>query len=155
MKESGAHALLASSAGTVLLVAKGAAYGYDKNNAAKVTMFGGRVESGEDPLAALKRELYEELGLNAGDKTIGKLNVYEKTKEQDGSDVDVHVFVVQGIDPQTVVLREEDPGTGIPDVNEAVIEGTPAELLARPDLTRITRLALEDLVREAGLKISP
>ena len=149
-KELGAHALLITPAGSVLLVSKGAGYGYDKNNAGKVAMFGGRVEAGEDPRAALIRELREEIGLEVAAGTVEELNTYKKTAEQDGGDVDVHVFVVRGVDPAEVSLRAEGPEVEIPDVNEAVIEGGTQELLARPDLTRITRLALEDLAAHSS-----
>jgi 8-oxo-dGTP pyrophosphatase MutT (NUDIX family) len=150
-KESGTHALLSGDAEKVFLVLKGAGYAYDQKNAGKVSMFGGKIEAGEDALAGLKRELFEELALDISKNEVRKLNVYQKTKEQDGSDVEVHVFVVKGIDPATLAIRKEITNVVKDmDANEVLIEGTPTELLARTDLSRITRLALEDLVKEVA-----
>ncbi len=145
-KELGAHALLVAPDGKILLVLKGSDYTYDRNNAGKVSMFGGRIESGEDVLTGLRRELSEELGLEISPDRARELNVYQKTKELDGADVEVHIFVVSGIDPAAIHLQAEGSDIETPDVNEKIISGTAEELLLRADLTRITRMAIEDFI---------
>lgn len=148
--EAGAHALLISTEGKVLLVAKGGAYTYDRRNAGKIGMFGGRVEPGEDARTALLRELREELGLDLGAEEAVVLGMYRKTVEQDGADVDVHVFLVRDVRADALAIRSEAPGSGENlDVNERTVEGTPDEILALPNLTRITRLAVEEYARQA------
>jgi 8-oxo-dGTP pyrophosphatase MutT (NUDIX family) len=146
-REAGAHALLVGENGKILLVRKGSAYRYDAVNAGRVSMFGGRVETNEEPEAALRRELIEELALEVSTLHVEPLNTYQKTKGQDGADVDVHVFVVEGVDSSTLKIREEDQATTKDlDANEAIVEGSPDELLGRVDLTRITTLALREYV---------
>jgi 8-oxo-dGTP pyrophosphatase MutT (NUDIX family) len=147
MKKAGAHAVLVSSSGKIVLVAKGMEYAYFKNNAGKVSMFGGGMEAGEEPLAALKRELREELGLDISANEVSALNTYQKTEEQDGGDASIHVFMVKGIDSAALKIQKESADVATKDANERIIEGTADELLTRPDLTRITRLALEDFVK--------
>ncbi len=150
-REAGAHALLVSANGTVLLAQKGVAYRYDERNAGRVSMFGGRVEAGEEPRAALTRELMEELALDVSACDVEALRTYQKTKELDGTDVDVHVFIVRVVHPSTLRIREENhAATTDLDVNAMIIEGPPDELLARVDLTRITRLALGEYTARLG-----
>ncbi len=146
-KEAGAHALLVSDAGKIILVAKGEAYTYFKENAGKISMFGGGMESGEEPLTALKRELSEELGLNISAKEVEELNVYRKSREQDGRDAEIHVFIIRGIDADSLAIQKEDASIRVRDENEAIVRGSVTELLARNDLTRVTRQALEDFAR--------
>lgn len=111
-------------------------------------MFGGGIDEGEDVLTALKRELFEELKLDISGKVVEPLGFYEKTIEQDGMNAEVHVFTVSGVDPENVVIQKEEGGVEVKDFNEAIIEGRPEELLLNPALTRITRLALEDFLRQ-------
>ncbi|MEY4731217.1 MAG: hypothetical protein RL681_163 [Candidatus Parcubacteria bacterium] len=105
------------------------------------------MEAGEEPLAALKRELREELGLDISANEVSALNTYQKTEEQDGGDASIHVFMVKGIDSAALKIQKESADVATKDANERIIEGTADELLTRPDLTRITRLALEDFVK--------
>lgn len=145
--KAGAHALLVDSSGKIALVQKSLNYTYDKNNAGKISMFGGGLEMNEDPLNALRRELREELGLDISGKTIHMLNTYHKTKEQDGCDEDVHVFLVKGVDFADLRIQLEGDDVVVKDANEKIIEGLAGELLMRSNLTRITRLVLEDFAR--------
>lgn len=138
----GAHALLLTKDHRVLLVPKGAQYQHDARNAGKVAMFGGGVEAGENPMTALKRELMEELELASDETTYTFLNTYHKTLETDGVEVMVYVYVVYGVDMTHCTLHEGDQ----------IVCGSPTELLARPDLTRITRLALQDLIASPRMR---
>ena len=146
-KKSGAHALLVDESGKMALVAKGMDYAYFKDNAGKVSLFGGGMESDEEPLAALTRELHEELGLDIVARDVHVLGTYQKTQEQDGRDATIHVFVVTGVNLAGLEIQEESPDVATKDANERVVIGTANELLARPDLTRITRIALQDFVQ--------
>ena len=149
MKESGVHALLVTKGGEILLVKKGSDYQYDAKNAGKVALFGGGMEVGEDMFVALKRELSEELELDIENLEVKPLETYAKTLAMDGVDVEVHVFVVSGVDRGLLVLREGDAMIdGVAhDANREIIEGSADELLARSDITRITRLALQDFIK--------
>jgi 8-oxo-dGTP pyrophosphatase MutT (NUDIX family)/predicted kinase len=143
----GAHALLVTPKGEVMLVLKGPKYTFNPHNAGKVGMFGGGIETSEAPERALARELEEELELDIRDKQVTPLGSYQKTITEDASDCTVHVFVVYDVDPTTLTLHEGiDEDTEIQDNNSAIMQGAPEALLARTDLTRVTRLALEDYV---------
>lgn len=141
----GAHALLVTSNGEVLLVQKGPKYTFNPHNAGKVGMFGGGIEPNETPELALARELHEELELDVRDMQIIPLGMYQKTVLEDVADCTVHVFLVHDVDPTALVLHEGiDENTDTQDDNSAIVRGSVEALLARTDLTRITRLALED-----------
>ena len=68
------------------------------------------------------------------DSNISKLGVYEKTKELDGIDHTSHVFLIENVKINNLILKE---GLGF-----AI--GTVKDLLKKKKLTRITRLALKD-----------
>ena len=140
--QTGVHALLVTKDRKVLLIKKGLDYKYDKNNAGKVAMFGGGVYVGEEPLFALRREIEEELSLDITGLRTTKLGEYVKTKELDGVDVKVHVFVIDGVNRNSLDISRAQADDI--EAAEDMVEGTSGELLARPDLTRITRLALAD-----------
>lgn len=104
-------------------------------NAGKISLFGGSILLSEDPLMGLHRELLEELELDTNQFLLQNLGTYYKTQALDGIEFTVHVFLIRDIDFSRLVLHE---GAGF------VIE-TLETLLQDPSLTRITRLALEDL----------
>lgn len=129
----GVHALLVTLGGEIVLQQR------DKNPSivysGKISMFGGTIKAGEDLLVGLKRELLEELELDLGKHRVEKLGVFIKTKELDGIDYAIHVYLVFDVNLDDLTLHE---GAGF-----AV--GKADELLKNSALTRITRLALEKL----------
>ena len=146
--KNGAHALLITKNGEVLLVQKGPRYTFDPHNAGKVGMFGGGIEKEETVEDALRRELREELEFDVANHVIYPLETFHKTEAEDGMECDVHVFTIHDVDPAPLTLHEGDhedtDESAPPDHNENIIRGTAESLLARTDLTRITRLALEE-----------
>lgn len=132
----GAHAILISNVGTsdlksLLLQQR------DNNpeiiNPGLISMFGGTLKKNDDVQHGLIRELKEELELNIEIKDLRKLGVFYKTKELDGIDYTIHVFIIEDIDPSKLKLHE----------GKSIYNATLEECLKNQKLTRITRLALE------------
>ena len=107
-------------------------------NPGKISMFGGGLETGEDEQGGLERELREELGLELREHRYKKLADYPKTIEVDGSEALLHVYCVSGVDREKLILME----------GEDIVSGLPSEILNRPDVTRITRLAVEAFLKQ-------
>jgi 8-oxo-dGTP pyrophosphatase MutT (NUDIX family) len=142
MKEKGVHALLVDCAGSVALARKSTSYVYDNRNTGKVSMFGGKQEDRETSQEAVVRELSEELGITV--KLPQKpLCVLYKEKDIDGVDVEVTVYVVRISSFEGLKLQSEIGNEGPRDENIEIILGDPEELFCRPDVSRMTRLALE------------
>ncbi len=128
------HALIVTETGKILLQKKTKDA---PSNPGKLTLFGGRVEIGENETITLERELREELAIDIAGYRYEKLGMYQKTTELDGLDTLVHVYVVYGIDPKDTVLME----------GESIIVDTAESVLHNPEITRITRLVLNDFLR--------
>ena len=107
-------------------------------NPGKISMYGGTIKANEKSLEGLYRELEEELNFDFRNFPIEKLGTYHKTKETDGVDYIIHVFVIKRVDPNKLESKE---GLGL------VIE-EPNKALNNPKLTRITKLALEDFIKK-------
>jgi 8-oxo-dGTP pyrophosphatase MutT (NUDIX family) len=129
----GAHAILLSRDNKIILQQR------DNNpqivNPGLISIFGGTLKASDNIEEGLKRELLEELELNTSDLSISKLGIYYKTKEIDGTDFEIHIFVIKNIDINKLKLHE---GKGF-------FHDTIENALKNEKLTRITRLALEDL----------
>ena len=130
----GAHALLVTSDEKIILQQR------DINpniaNSGLISMFGGTIKAADSLLEGLKRELKEELELNADHYSIEKLGTFNKTKELDGVNWEVNVFTIKTVNLTDLKLHE---GSGF-------VCAFPEELLKKDKLTRITRLALEKYI---------
>lgn len=131
----GSHALLITPEEKIILQQR------DTNpnivNPGKITMFGGTIKASDSPETGLKRELFEELEFNTDNHDTKKLNTFLKTKEIDGVDYTIHVFVVRNVNPHRLKLHE---GSGL-------ICDAPENLINNPNITRITKLAIQDFLR--------
>lgn len=141
---SGAHALLITPDGKIVLEQKSEDYIFDSFNKNKLSMYGGGIDPYEKPLEALRRELNEELkfDLHSDPEELG---VYKKNMAQDGTDVKVHVFIVRGVDPETLSISTVDRGEG----GTYFVIDTIDNFLKNSNVSRITKLALEDLKSSA------
>lgn len=104
----------------------------------KTGMFGGTLEANEDPLTGLRRELLEEVEIDANDYSIELLGNYSKTIAIDGNEFYYYIYLVKGVKPTDIKVHE---GAGF-------VNATAKEHLANPNLTRITRLAIEDFAKQ-------
>jgi 8-oxo-dGTP pyrophosphatase MutT (NUDIX family) len=133
-KRLASHALLLTKNGNVLLQKK-------SNDAplhpGKISLFGGGIEEWEDVEVALRRELFEELGIDLTNYRYEKLNEYLKTVEFDGHDALLYVYLIFDVDPINLVLNE----------GEAIIEDTVNNVVKNPNITRITSLVLQDYLK--------
>lgn len=136
----GAHALLITRDGNVILQQKTHDYSFNPLNQGKLSMYGGGSESDEKPLETLRRELKEELQLELDERSIRELNTYRKNQEQDGIVMDVHVFVLNDVDPNALSVDATDD---IESSTEFVLD-TVDTFLKNPNISRITKLALLD-----------
>jgi len=84
----------------------------------------------------------EELNLSLSLTSRDKLGDFRKTKELDGEDYLIHVFLVQGIDPEKLELRE----------GKAIRFLEKGESLEGIKLTRITSLAIENYFRSREIE---
>lgn len=130
----GAHALLITDEGKVILQQR------DNNpgivNPGLISIFGGTIKIGDSLEQGLRRELLEELELDIELLTVKKLDTFMKTKELDGLDWEINVYIVNDIKPEKLKVHE---GVGfVCDYAE--------ELLKLDKLTRITRLALQSYI---------
>ncbi len=106
-------------------------------NSGKISMFGGTIKLHENLKDGLRREILEETEIDIENYTILKLGVYYKTKEIDGQDYTVNVFLVKQVPVEKIRVHE---GAGFV-FDQAEV------LLQNSDLTRTTRLALDDFVK--------
>ena len=132
----GAHAILVNSENKVILQQRDETPGIMYPG--RISMFGGTLEKGETPEEGLRRELKEELELDANDFEVKKLGVYKKTKEMDGINFTIHVYLVEPIDLEDVNLKE-GAGFYMAFASEAVENGK---------ITRITQLVLKDYIEQ-------
>ena len=133
-KSQGAYALIVTKEKNVLLQQRNVNPAIE--NSGKLAMFGGALDDGEELLAGLKRELLEELELNIDEYKIEKLNAYAKTKELDGIDHLVNVWIVYNVDFDVLKIHE----------GESIFSCSPKEFINSSRLTRVTNLALQDLI---------
>ena len=92
---------------------------------------GGRIDAGESPLAAARRELHEELGLHLGEESA--LGVLDDYPTRSG-------FVIT-----PVVFWAEAPGPLAPNPAEvARVHHVPLEALDAPDVPRFIRIPESD-----------
>ena len=131
----GAHALLVTNEGKVILQQRDSSPGIV--NPGLISLFGGTIKSGETVEEGLKRELLDELELTLDDYHVENMGVYTKTKELDGVDWVVNVFVINEVRLEDLRLNE---GKGI-------VCNYPYEILKSEKLTRITQLVLQDYAR--------
>ncbi|PLX21277.1 hypothetical protein C0584_03060 [Candidatus Parcubacteria bacterium] len=130
----GVHAILLTPDKKVILQEKTLDY---KPNPGRISMFGGGAELNEMPLDVLRRELVEELDLELGDDDFEELGIYYKNNELDEADYGVKIYVAKNIVPEDLKLSE----------GERIIVDIPEIIIQNEKLTRITKLALEDLLK--------
>lgn len=99
-----------------------------------IAMFGGTVEKSENSIEALGRELREELELNLGLYSFEEFKVYYKTKEIDGEDYKVTVFIVKNVNSKNLKLRE----------GKSIVYLSDNDDIDNLQMTRITRHAIND-----------
>jgi 8-oxo-dGTP pyrophosphatase MutT (NUDIX family) len=131
----GAHAILVTPDGKIALQQR------DNNlgivNPGLITVFGGTLRSSDNLDEGLKSELMEELELDITNYEVSKLGAYHKTKEIDGVDFVINVFIVKDVSIENLKLHE---GKNIYcDFAENVINN--------PKLTRICKLAVADYIK--------
>lgn len=130
----GAHALLTTKDGKIILQRR------DNNpeivNPGLISIFGGTIKAKDNLEQGLRRELLEELELNTDDLPVAKLGTFLKTKELDGLDWVINVYVVKNVQPENLKIHE---GRGF-------VCDYPQELLKLDKLTRITRLVLQSYI---------
>ncbi len=134
--DQGAYALILTPEGNVLLQQRETKP--DIKNSGKIAMFGGATENNEALINGLRRELFEELELNIDEYKIEKFGVYQKTKKLDGMNHCVNVWLVYDVDQSKLILHE----------GETIISDKPKNLINNPKLTRVTKLALQDLINK-------
>lgn len=130
----GAHAILVDFEGKLILQNRENKPKID--NPGMITMFGGTVNKSETVEEGLKRELKEELEFYPVDGNIKYLNTYSKTKEKDGIEYSINVFIVRNVNIKNLRLKE---GAGF-------VHDFPDNVLNNPKLTRICRLAVQDFL---------
>lgn len=128
----GAHALLITNEGKVIMQLRDDLPGIV--NPGLISLFGGTIKSGESVEEGLKRELRDELELNLDDYIVEKMGVYTKTKELDGVDWVVHIFLIHGVIREELNLKE----------GKSIVCNYPYEIQKSDKLTRITKLVLTD-----------
>lgn len=99
-------------------------------------MFGGTINKSETVLEGLKRELNEELEYDISAHKVQKLGVFEKTKDIDGIDYTIHVFVIDNVHANKLVVHEGSIFAA--ENNKEIIKNT--------KLTRITKLSLMSFI---------
>jgi len=130
----GVHALLITKEGKIILQQR------DNNpgivNPGLISIFGGTIKAKDNLEQGLRRELLEELELNIDDLLVTKLGTFLKTKELDGLDWVINVFVVKNVELENLKIHE---GKGF-------VCDYPEELLKSDKLTRITRPVLQSYI---------
>lgn len=131
----GAHAILVTKEGKIILQQRN----IDPQliNSGKISMFGGTLKKNEPLIDGLLRELEEELELKVNKLKIIKLGKYEKTRQLDGQDHTIYVFVIKNIALDELTLHE----------GKRFFCDFPEKALINKKLTRIARLALEDYLK--------
>jgi len=129
-----AHALLVTKEGKIILQQRDNILGIV--NPGLISMFGGTIKAKDNLEQGLRRELLEELELNIDNYTVEKLGTFLKTKEMDGLDWVINVWVVKNVDLENLKIHE---GKGF-------VCDYPAELLKLDKLTRITRLVIQSYI---------
>lgn len=131
----GANALLLTNEGKLILQQR------DTNpqimNPGRIAMFGGTIDSSEDIMVGLKRELQEELNINIDNYKVEKLNTYHKTIEKDDINYTVHVYIIFGVKESDLIVNE----------GKGYICKQPQHFLNNPNLSRITSLAVSDFIK--------
>lgn len=107
-------------------------------NSGLISMFGGTLHEGEDQLNGLNRELTEELGDNFQNYQPQFLCTLYKTKELDGIDYTIHVYIINDVELKALDLKE----------GKAFVVDSIKNLLSNNSLTRITRLALQEYSKQ-------
>ena len=124
-----AGAILVTQAGTVLVQQR------DQRahiNPGKIGLFGGQCLHGERYIDCMRRELLEELELQAERYSIRVLGSFVKATPSAGKSAVSYVFVVEGVPKGELVLHEGDE----------ILELTPQEVIQHPLATETTREAL-------------
>lgn len=130
----GTYALILTKTNNILLQRRN--LNSNIENPGKIAMFGGAIEDGEKLLDGLKRELFEELELNIEEYQIKKLNTYQKTQELDGINHSVNVWLIYDVERDDLVLHE----------GHKIISSKPKDIVNNKKLSRITKLAIKDLL---------
>jgi len=127
----GVHALLITKEGKIILQQRDNIP--EIVNPGLISIFGGTIKAKDNLGQGLKRELWEELELDIDNYTVEKLGTFYKTKELDGVDWVINVYVIKNIEPEDLKIHE---GKGF-------VCDFPKNLLKSDKLTRITQLVLQ------------
>jgi len=103
-----------------------------------ISMFGGTIKKGEILTAGLRREIMEELNIDVNNYDSYFLKKYLKSKELDGVDYEIYVYVINNVIVSNLELYE-GKGFYVESIDNA---------LKNRKLTRITKLALIDLKKK-------
>jgi 8-oxo-dGTP pyrophosphatase MutT (NUDIX family) len=127
----GVHALLVTNEGKIILQQRDSDPGIV--NPGLISIFGGTIKTKDSLEQGLRRELLEELELNIDNLSTTKLGTFLKTKELDGLDWVINVYVIKNVKPENLKIHE----------GKGYVCDFPEELLKLDKLTRITRLVLQ------------
>jgi len=109
-------------------------------------IFGGAVEPGETAIQAALREIEEETNLKIDEQDLGIFRVYRQERDYLDEPNELHVFVIQGIDPQTLetyegqgikVLDNADDKNIAEDIKEAFVDWFAIHTVKPPEDVRI------------------
>src|SRR6266702_2931294 len=102
--DANAEILLVRKDGAVILQVRDDKPGI--TNPGLVSTFGGRIESGEEPLEAAVREINEETNLGLKKNQLRFYRKCRKTKAAHGEDWDVYYFVASGVSDKNLKVYE-------------------------------------------------
>ena len=75
-------------------------------NPGKISLFGGTLKLNETKWSGLRRELFEELELTFLGAQVEFFKTYQLTKEKDGRDRTIHIYIIKDVDDRKLVLHE-------------------------------------------------
>jgi len=106
--KQGAHVLILDPNGALIMQQRDPEPGVI--GPGKISVWGGGIEQGEQPIDAAMRELHEELELSVKRDDLSFLGTYQRMKDISNGDVGVYLFIFnQRVDPESLTINE---GTG-------------------------------------------
>jgi len=130
----GVHALLVTSDGRIVLQQRDDKPGIV--NPGLISIFGGTIKKADSLEQGLRRELLEELELDIDGMSVDKLGTFMKTKELDGTDWVINVWVVKNVEMGDLKIHE----------GKGYVCDYPEVLVKSKKLTRVTSLVLQSYI---------